>query len=128
MTAGQVFVRMYKEETKLLEDARRLHKHGYKSEDIFIIAHSDAKQDWLNLLAETNNIDWEEIGFKDAILNAFRSEDKVVRNELMHLGLSEHQAGKYEKELAAGCVLLIVLDRHGTTHQIFGKGSDIYVV
>ncbi|MBN6189323.1 general stress protein [Aneurinibacillus sp. BA2021] len=95
---------------------------------IFIIAHSDAKQDWLNLLAETNNIDSEELGLKDAILNAFRSEKDAVCTELMHLGLNEQQADKYEKELADGRVLLAVIERHDTSPGPFGEGSDMYTV
>ncbi|WCK52471.1 general stress protein [Aneurinibacillus sp. Ricciae_BoGa-3] len=110
MRVPQIFSRSYNDETKLLADVRKLKTNGYKAEDIYIVAGDDSKQDWLNLLGQTNNADWEEVGITDSLLNVFRSEQNATQNELEHLGISEEEARSYEKELRNGKYVLVIRD------------------
>lgn len=103
----RVQVRVVENGLKVKETVQELNTMGYSGDNIYVLAHDDARTETLAKGTDASEIGMSEEGVMDSVANLFRSRGDELRSKIESMGLSTEEAAKYEKELDAGRVLVI---------------------
>lgn len=90
-----------------IEEVNRLRGSGYSKDDIYVISHSQDREEAIAKKADSNEVGLSEEGLFGAIANLFRSRGDELRSKIAALGFSEAEAAFYEQELDRGKVLVV---------------------
>ncbi|XID95943.1 general stress protein [Paenibacillaceae bacterium WGS1546] len=87
-----------------------LHRQGYTSKEIYVLARDSGRTDRLADAADANTVGFAEEGMFDAVANLFRTRGDALRSKIESMGFGAYEASMYEAELDNGKVL--VMARH----------------
>lgn len=84
-----------------------LQNEGYLKSEIYIFAHGKERSKDITEATETGKVGIEEQGVLNTLGNVFKKRGDELRTKMASLGLSDHQAAEYEKELDQGRLVVI---------------------
>lgn len=106
----QPLVRVVNNVNEAREQVQLLTLQGYDRDRIYVLAHDDDKTDWAADYADAQKIGAAEEGVFNAIANVFRSQGDELRAKLKALDLSEAEAGRLERELDEGKIVVLAVE------------------
>jgi hypothetical protein len=80
---------------------------GYSQDNIYLFAHDKDRSEHLTENTDTEPVGMKEQGFFDSVGNMFKSRGDELRSKMSSLGLTDEEAGRYEKDLDKGKVVLV---------------------
>lgn len=103
----KVIVRVVDSAARAMEEIHMLHRQGFLSADIFVLAHDKKQTDVLADAADANTVTMEEEGLLQSLANLFRSRGDELRSKMEAMGCTEQEAARYEAELDRGKIIVI---------------------
>lgn len=109
---AQAYAKVLENGVQAIEEVNRLRSSGYSKDDIYVISHSQDREESIAETAGSNEVGLAEEGLFGAIANLFRSRGDELRSKIIALGFSKAEAAFYEQELDRGKVLVIARSAH----------------
>ncbi|AEI45978.1 hypothetical protein KNP414_07475 [Paenibacillus mucilaginosus KNP414] len=80
---------------------------GHNKEEIYVLAHDDARTDLVADYSDAEKIGMSEEGVWNSIANMFRSQGDELRAKLKALHVPDAEAERLEQELDDGKIVLL---------------------
>ena len=88
-------------------EIERLEAQGFTHDDIYIFAHEKERTQDITDALGTESVGISEQGFFESMKNLTNSRGDELRAKMAAVGLTEHEASEYEKELDKGKLVVV---------------------